>query len=278
VDLTNCRYLPLSTAEKYSDYALQEGDLLFTRYNGSRELAGVCGRVSEIDQTIVYPDKLIRGVPIQIGEDTSLFVAIATNTGASRKYVEAHLFTTAGQWGISGRNLKFTPIPFPPVAEQAHIAHEVLSRLNAADRLEAALEQQLDRARATRRSLLREALSGQLVAQTPTDEDASFLLKRIQHARLLEAQSLRDKRMPKSKSKSKVPRRPLLDVLRENQKPMTPEELFKDSGYQQEFEENECRQEIVDRFYEELRQQVSLPGPIVERRPDKSTVLLELKS
>ena len=277
VELKDCRYLPVSTAEKYKDYALQEGDLLFTRYNGSRDLAGVCGRVPSINQTVVYPDKLIRGIPVKISAQTSSFVAIAANSGASRRYIEAHLFTTAGQWGISGRNLKCTPLPFPPAPEQAYIVREVLSRLSAADRLQASLELQLIRATATRQSLLHEAFSGHLLPQDPNDEPASGLLRNIRAAREKAAQNPRGKRMPKSKPKSKLMLRPLLDILREHGEPMTPEQLFRDSGYQQEFEDNECRQEVVDRFYEELRQQVGPKGPVLEKRPDRNTVLLQVK-
>ncbi|HEV2417043.1 MAG TPA: restriction endonuclease subunit S [Terriglobia bacterium] len=179
VDLTECRHLPVSTVAKYKDYVLQEGDLLFTRYNGSRDLAGVCGQVPSTSLTVVYPDKLIRGVPVKSNEQTSTFITIAANSGASRQYIEAHLFTTAGQWGISGRNLKFTPLPLPPADEQAHIVREVRSRLSAVDRLEAALEKQLDRARTTHHSLLREAFSGRLVPQEISDEPASVLLNHI---------------------------------------------------------------------------------------------------
>ena len=83
--------------------------------------------------------------------------------------------------------------------------------------------------------------------------------------------------MSQSKAKSKILLRPLLDILREHKEPITPEQLFRDSGYQREFEENECRQEIVDRFYEELRQQVAPNGPVLEMRPDQQTVLLQVK-
>ena len=83
--------------------------------------------------------------------------------------------------------------------------------------------------------------------------------------------------MPIPKSKSKTARHSLLEVLRENKRPLTPERLFIISGYQQEFEENECRQEVVDSFYEELRQIVQPKGPVIESRPNPNTVLLEVK-
>jgi predicted ATPase len=177
IELDDCRYLPISAAEKYQNYALQKGDILFTRYSGSRDLAGICGQVPLITKTIVYPDKLIRGVPAN--DKISSFIAIAANCGASRQYIEEHLFTTAGQWGISGRNLKLTPIPFPSSAEQIQIIREVNRRLLAADRLAATLNRQLSRVRTTRQILLDEAFSGRLVRQEPNDESAAVLLDRI---------------------------------------------------------------------------------------------------
>ena len=59
--------------------------------------------------------------------------------------------------------------------------------------------------------------------------------------------------MPKSKAKST--RRPLLDVLRERKKPITPEQLFREAG----FEPPE-----VDAFYHEL---TSLRKIIREKKP-----------
>jgi type I restriction enzyme, S subunit len=182
----------------------------------------------------------------------------------------------AGKPGLNLGNLRQLPIPLPPLVEQTEIVGKVRNRLAAADRLEISLTQQLARAQATHRSLLREAFAGRLVPQDPNDEPASVLLDLIRTARERKAQSPRGKRMPKSKSK--VMRRPLLEILREHKEPMTPEQLFRESGYLQEFEDNECRQDIVDRFYEELRRQVGPQGPLLEKRPDRSTVLLEIKS
>jgi type I restriction enzyme S subunit len=258
VDLSDCRYLPASTAEKYRDYALSEGDLLFTRYNGSRNLAGVCGRVPSITRTIVYPDKLIRGVPVEIDEQLSTYLAIAANSGSSRQYIEAHLFTTAGQWGISGRNLRFTPIPLPSAVEQAHIVRETIGRLAAADRLAATLKRQLDRARAARQHLLHQAFMGRLLSQNLKDEPASVLLEHIRATRESETQKLKATHMSKSKSKMKTTgRRSLLEVLEENSGPMTPEELFLASGHSQE---------SVDQFFAELRELTTIPPKIAEER------------
>src|SRR5437588_4179073 len=59
VILDDFRYL--SAAGDFSEYRLQNRDLLFTRYNGSLELLGVCGMVRGLEEKpMLYPDKLMR--------------------------------------------------------------------------------------------------------------------------------------------------------------------------------------------------------------------------
>ncbi len=272
VDLRERRYFPKSFAKKFSNFALNEGDLLFTRYNGSRELAGVCGRVPALNEMLVHPDKLIRCVVVSGFEPLDRFLEIASNCGVTRRKIADSLRTTAGQWGISGAALRTVPIPLPPIEEQNAIVREVQRRLLAANRLAETLTRQLERARVTQQSLLREAFSGDLISQNPNDEPASVLLERIRAARTAEAKKPKGKRM--SKSKSKPTRRFLLDVLREHKKPMTPEQLFREAGFQPA---------QADLFYREL---VSLRKFILEKKPSppeakawphRALVLLELK-
>jgi type I restriction enzyme S subunit len=161
--------------------------------------------------------------------------------------------------------------PVPPFGEQTEIIREVERRLSAADRLAETLERQL--AHGTRQSLLLEGFAGRLVSQDPRDEPASILLERIRAARKIEAQKPKGKRMPKSKSKAT--RRPLLNVLREHEKPMTPEQLFREAGYEHEFKETKRSQEVVGRFYLELRQLTEAPAKIRQYRRSVDEILLE---
>jgi len=274
VDLKNCRYLPASTTEMYKQYALKVNDLLFTRYNGSRDLAGVCARVPTITETIVHPDKLIRGTPALVDKYFSSFLAIAVNVGLSRKYIEEHLYTTAGQWRISGRNLRSTPIPLPSLAEQTQIVNEVEQRLSAADRLADTLSRQLDQTKVTRQLLLREAFAGLLVRQNPNDKPASVLLESARISREAEAKKPKGKRM--SKSKSKTSRRSFLDVLRVHKKPMTPEALFRESGFEVMFNESDEPQDVVDAFYKELGMLTDKPTKVLEQKDAKHQVTLKV--
>lgn len=177
IDLHDRRYLSGRELDYASDQ-IAEGDLLFTRYNGSRNLVGVCAAVPKLDEPIVHPDKLIRARLVE-SESASAFTGLAANVGASRKYIEQRIRTTAGQAGVSGSDVKALPVPLPPIAEQAAIVEAVEDQLSVIDHLERDLETRLQSAQSLRQSILRHAFTGQLVPQDPNDEPASELLKRI---------------------------------------------------------------------------------------------------
>jgi len=61
VNINDLRFYRTNAAEDISYYLLETGDLLFTRYNGSRSFVGVCGLVPKLPHDLLYPDKLIRG-------------------------------------------------------------------------------------------------------------------------------------------------------------------------------------------------------------------------
>lgn len=195
LDLTDRRFLS-GTAADYENDQIETGDLLFTRYNGSRNLVGVCAVVPTIEERIVHPDKLIRARPVS-SEFSSHFTGLAANVGLSRKYIEQRIRTTAGQAGISGGDVRSLPIPLPPLAEQTAIVEAVEAQLSVIDRLEADLDAKLKSAQALRQSILRDAFAGRLVPQDPADEPASELLKRIAAEREERARSIKAAKSPK---------------------------------------------------------------------------------
>jgi type I restriction enzyme S subunit len=177
LNLDDVRYLPGASSE-YDEALVAPRDLLFTRYNGTRRLVGVCAIVPELVVDIVHPDKIIRARPLpMIG--AAGFFAVAANTGASRAFMEQRIRTTAGQAGISGSDIKEMPLPLPPLAEQEAVLDLVEDQISIIDHLEADLEARLATAQSLRQAILRHAFTGQLVPQDPTDEPASELLKRI---------------------------------------------------------------------------------------------------
>ena len=181
VDLDEVRYLQLPEHEVKS-YFLEDGDILFTRYNGSEELLGVAGVVRGCSMPTLHPDKLIR-VKAALGEPLPSYFELASNVGVSRAHMASRTRTTAGQKGISGSDIKQMPMPLPPLAEQEQIVSEVERRISIISQLEATLKANLKRAERLRQSILRKAFAGRLVPQDPNDEPASVLLERIRRER-----------------------------------------------------------------------------------------------
>jgi type I restriction enzyme S subunit len=206
------------------------------------------------------------------------FIEIAANVGTSRAFIEENLFTTAGQWGISGQNLKYTPIPICNAAEQELIVSEVFARLTASEKLDMTLDHQLARSMSMRQSLLEQAFSGELVDPERSGQDGFTTLALIQHSKEQQARAYKigkagSRKMVNARTRARA-RRPLLDVLKEQKKPITPEQLFRDARFDPS---------QVDEFYRELKSIVSL---IVEEKPvraaakswpQKPSVLLRIK-
>jgi type I restriction enzyme S subunit len=240
---------------------------LLIRTNGSKELIGRTAIVKTPPSIkCSFASYLIR-FRLLGDEVIWSWLSLAWESNMVRQGIESRAATTAGQYNVSLSGLADLAIPLPPSNEQAEIICEVERRLLAADRLAAALEQQLVRASNTRQSLLLEAFAGRLVNQNLNDEPASLLLEHILSIREAEARKSKGGAMstPKVKTKAVGPRN-LLTVLEENSAPMTPEELFHTSGHSQE---------SVDEFFAELRQLTTIPAKITEERKAGTITLLK---
>jgi type I restriction enzyme S subunit len=242
-------------AAKYTRSSLKSGDILLA-------IRGTYGRIAEV------PPELEGG---NITQDTA---RLAFSGFVDRRYLASFLRSEHSQnyfnrvargmavKGVNIGDVRLCPVLLPPLAEQTKIVEKAEKRLSAAARLAASLEQQLVRAAATRQSLLCEAFEGRLVPQDPRDELASVLLERIQALREAAAHKPKGKRMKKSQPKAETVHRPLIDVLREHKKPMTPEELFRAARY----EPSE-----VDDFYREM---TLLRDKVLEQKPKASDAKL----
>jgi type I restriction enzyme S subunit len=196
VNFTAIKHIEINASEA-ADYWVEVGDVLATRYNGSVDLLGVFGMVKNVPQSTLHPDKLIRMKPLT-GAELGAWMEVCGNVGLSRKHLVARVKTTAGQTGISGEDLKRTPIPLPPVAEQKIALAVLEERLKAINELELPTELGLKQSTAQRQNILKAAFSGQLVAQDPSDESASELLARIRAERAAQ-QALKKPRARKMK-------------------------------------------------------------------------------
>jgi type I restriction enzyme S subunit len=174
VDVSQIRFLDNQQAEEAAPFRVQSSDLLFTRYNGSADLVGVCAKYRDVPR--FYPDKLIRVRLKEEAQSYADFIEVAANTWVSRRHIAANIKTTAGQQGISGESLKATPIPLPPKSEATAIMRQIQSYDDDIKTELAAVEGDSSR---LRQGVLKAAFEGRLVARNPRDEPAERLLARL---------------------------------------------------------------------------------------------------
>ena len=154
-------------------------------------LGRVC--ITSRDDLCLLNQRLARLTPVGI---LSSFMLCVFRSFVFRKFVSGlnsgsliqHMFT---------RQLDEFAFPLPPLDEQHSIVESVDDLLSVIGYLEVEIESKLKAAQVLRQSMLKQAFTGKLVPQDPSDEPASVLLKRIaaeREARAREAQVAKRRR------------------------------------------------------------------------------------
>lgn len=139
---------------------IRENDILFTRYNGSKDYVGVCARVPKLTEDFAYPDKIIRCRLKNNSAVHSKFLQYWLNQGEARKYIRSKIKTTSGQNGISGGDLKKTPVFLPNLDLQEQIVINIEEKMSVCNKLEKTIDLLLLQAENLRRSILKNAFEG----------------------------------------------------------------------------------------------------------------------
>lgn len=264
----NSRFISRKKAVELEAHKVGGGDILITKMG---DPPGDASLYPENALQAIITADCIRLELSPVLEKAKRFFVYCINSKLGRDQIIS-ITKGVAQQKVSLSRFVAIALPLPALAEQIEIVRETRRRLEAVDRLATTLNHQLDCARATRQSLLREALAGHLVPQEPTDEPASVLLERIRVAREAEAKQPKGKRMPKPRSR--ITRRPLLDVLGEHKTSITPEQLFREAGFQPA---------QADVFYRELAslrkilRETKPPASAAKAWPHRAHVLLKLK-
>jgi type I restriction enzyme S subunit len=155
IDLEGLHRTTPEIAAKYARASLRTGDLLLS-------IRGTYGRVAEV------PKKLNGG---NITQDTARldvtglvdhrYVATCLRNPDCQNYFKRVARGVAVK-GVNIGDVRPTPIPLPPLAEQMRIVAEVERRLSVVEELEAVVSANLQRATRLRQSILQKAFTGEL--------------------------------------------------------------------------------------------------------------------
>jgi type I restriction enzyme S subunit len=164
-----------------SEVLLREGDVVFVRTNGSRDLIGRAAVASSDAVGLGFASYLIR-YRLRADVDPQ-YVCAVVSAPSIRRVIEGLAATTAGQYNLSVSTLDSVLVPLPSVDEQRHLVRARSEGLATVERLMNHLGATERRAAILQRSILAAAFTGHLVPQDPDDEPASVLLDRIRAER-----------------------------------------------------------------------------------------------
>ena len=157
--------------QEIEKYQIKNGDLLICE-------GGEPGRCAiwRQNKTIAFQKALHRvRVNLDMSSDFLMYyISCLAATGKLKEY-----FTGTGIMHLTGESLNKIKVPKPPLNEQTSIVASIESRLSVCDKLEAIVEENLNKAQALKQSILKKAFAGQLVPQDPNDESAEKLLECI---------------------------------------------------------------------------------------------------
>ncbi len=177
VDPTDLKFAEFDEDET-EVFGLQHGDILTIRSNGSISLVGKCALVSEEDEQYLFAGYLIRLRPHRCVVRSGFLNAVLSSHEL-RKQIESKAKSTSGVNNINSGEIQDLIIPICGLAEQDEVVRILDEKLSIIDQMQSDIRKQLSVSSALRQSILKRALSGQLVEQDPNDEPASELLARI---------------------------------------------------------------------------------------------------
>lgn len=172
----NFRYISEKDYNKeYQRTPIEEGDVLLT----------IVGTIGESAVVPVNIQKFVlqRSVAlIKPNNINSKFLKYYFDSPISKYYFKTKERGTA-QKGIYLNTLKNLPVLLPSIEEQKKIVKEIEKRFAVADEVEKVVEDNIEKAKQLKQSILKKAFEGRLVPQDPKDELASILLEKIKQER-----------------------------------------------------------------------------------------------
>jgi type I restriction enzyme S subunit len=266
LNFDGCSYLtPAGFEQTRRRYEPHPGDLIVT-------CVGTLGQTAIVPKDCIFSaDRnlaAIRVVPNGVNVETLMY---SLNTLRAQLHMGAISGSTA-QPHVYLADLRALRVQVPPLAEQCEINRRIQKAVALMDEIQLLIRESLSRNEELDQAILAHAFRGELVSQHPDDEPASVLLERIRAQRGQQAEATkktskvqRGDEMEKKSSGLSYQHRPLVEVLTNNGKPMPPEQLLTESGYDDD---------TVEDFYFALREEIA-KGRIRENRLTETDVMLE---
>jgi type I restriction enzyme S subunit len=157
---------------------LRAGDLLVIRSNGSLDLVGRCGLVSQKEEGLLFAGYLMR-MRVDLAVVRPTFILYWLMAPAQREKIGLLAKSTSGVNNLNAEELKSLPLRFPTLNEQDKLIEQIESLFAAVDRVEDRYRAMLAHANRLAPRVLAKAFRGELAPQDPSDEPANALLTRL---------------------------------------------------------------------------------------------------
>ncbi|MBQ4635053.1 MAG: restriction endonuclease subunit S [Akkermansia sp.] len=157
IDYSAVTRVKLSDAEKTA-YTLEKGDFLFVRVNGSKSLVGKSAIFDGSDEDVAYNDHIIR-VRLETNYSRAYFKWFLLSTPGKTE-IDMRTSTSAGQFTISGQELRNIRLCVPSEEEQQEIATYLDTKCAEIDRIIEKKEQLIEELGSYKKSLIYEYVTG----------------------------------------------------------------------------------------------------------------------
>jgi type I restriction enzyme S subunit len=181
VDLSDLKYADFDKQE-VSKLALQIGDILMVRSNGSVSLVGRSALVDQSAAGMLFAGYLIR-LRVNRSQVDPRFLHMMLASPDLRLAIEREAKSTSGVNNINSRQIEALQVPLPHLDEQLATvarAETLLQKIDVTVKEATSAATLLDR---LDQSILAKAFRGELVRQDPAEEPASILFDRIRAER-----------------------------------------------------------------------------------------------
>ncbi len=177
-----CKFVTNEFWNKLEDIRfLQSGDILWNSTG-----TGTIGRAylyqgKELKKAIV--DSHVTILRPKSKELSSMFLYYFIRSPYIQYKIEKMQSGSTNQVELGRNEIKNTKINLPAIEEQKRIVEEIEKRFAVANEVEKIVEENIEKAKQLKQSILKKAFEGRLVPQDPKDEPASILLEKIKQER-----------------------------------------------------------------------------------------------